>query len=440
MKEFLKSLGVKKIFFGAGNRNAPLLKDLEEFELVFGLDERSLAFEALGLAKISQVPVVVCTTSGTAVAECFPAIIEAYYSNIPLIILSADRPLALRGTRSPQTIEQDKIFGKFVRTFWEGEPHELDAKLQVSYPLHLNLFVDQEGVGQKKQSRPDQQILSDASKHGVAIFTEGSGGYSEEFEKITRLGLSSYNEIHSGLNKQGSILFEKDLLKAFSKGQVDYLIKFGKTPVTKLWRLLNSKYQNIAVFSYQSDYTGCFGGERLDNLDRFSQQTRPHIINSDLSPFLEEFPNSEMSLIYNFINKTENDAIIFLGNSMPIRYADFCKNLDRKYIASRGANGIDGQVSTAAGIARGSENKVYAILGDLTYIYDFTRQFWGLPSNLEIVVINNFGGRIFERVESDERIILEHAHKFDELWDLRLHTLKPDRDETNLFWKRWINE
>lgn len=440
MEEFLKNLGVEKIFFGAGNRNAPLLKALGDFELIFGLDERSLAFEALGLAKKSQNPVAVCTTSGTAVAECFPAIIEAYYSDIPLVIISADRPLSLRGTRSPQTIEQERIFGKFARTFWEGLPEDLNVKAPVTFPLHLNLFVNQEGIDKDSPKRPDHQLLSDSRKRGVAIFTEGSGSYNNEFEKITSHGLSSYIEIHSGLKKQGSILYEKDLLRAVSQGEVDYLIKFGKTPVTKLWRLLNSQYLKLGVFSYQSEYTGCLGGFRLDNLDQLSHQAKPHLFHSDLKPFLEEFPNSEMSLMYKFVNETERDAIIFLGNSMPIRYADFCKKIEREFIASRGANGIDGQVSTAAGIARGTEKKVYAILGDLTYIYDFTRQFWSLPPNLEIVVINNFGGRIFERVQADQRIILEHNHSFDEHRDFKLHTLKPDREETNLFWKRWVSE
>ena len=109
----LARAGVSTICLCPGARNAPFVKLLSEkkgFEVLSFYDERSAGFFALGRARRDQAPVVVCTTSGTAVSELLSPVIEAFYSNTPLVILSADRPKRLRGTGAPQAIEQWNIF------------------------------------------------------------------------------------------------------------------------------------------------------------------------------------------------------------------------------------------------------------------------------------------------------------------------------------------
>ena len=125
-----------------GSRNAPLIAELAATGdrrpatvTANFVDERSAAFFALGRIKRDERPVAVITTSGTAVAELLPAAIEAFYSGLPLVLITADRPARYRGTGAPQTIDQIGIFGSYAATDadrWDGRR-----------PLHLNIEFDE---------------------------------------------------------------------------------------------------------------------------------------------------------------------------------------------------------------------------------------------------------------------------------------------------------
>ena len=133
----LRGLGASEFCVCAGSRNSPLLAVLGttvEARLFSFVDERSAAFFALGRIKQHGRPVVVVTTSGTAVAELLPATIEAYYSGLPLVLLTADRPERFRGTAAPQCIDQVGIFGPYAaaRSAWTHRA-----------PLHINIEFDE---------------------------------------------------------------------------------------------------------------------------------------------------------------------------------------------------------------------------------------------------------------------------------------------------------
>ena len=135
--EDVRAAGANEFCVCAGSRNSPLLAVLgaSDARLFSFVDERSAAFFAIGRMKLHGAPVAVVTTSGTAVAEMLPAAIEAYYSGLPLILLSADRPARFRGTGAPQSIEQVGIFGVYAETslsLWSG-----------MRPLHLNIEFDE---------------------------------------------------------------------------------------------------------------------------------------------------------------------------------------------------------------------------------------------------------------------------------------------------------
>ena len=135
----LRAAGVREFCVCAGSRNAPLLavlgtSDAKWFSFV---DERSAAFFAIGRIKLHGDPVAVVTTSGTAVAEMLPAAIEAYYSGLPLVLVSADRPARFRGTGAPQSIEQPGIFGVYAET-------ELTSWSRTR-PLHVNVELEELG-------------------------------------------------------------------------------------------------------------------------------------------------------------------------------------------------------------------------------------------------------------------------------------------------------
>ncbi len=122
----------------AGSRNSPLLAvlaSMSDVRLFSFVDERSAAFFALGRIKQHGKPVGVVTTSGTAVAELLPATVEAYYSSLPLLLITADRPARFRGTGAPQTIEQDEIFGPYAQQSIESWDR--------TAPLHVNIEFDE---------------------------------------------------------------------------------------------------------------------------------------------------------------------------------------------------------------------------------------------------------------------------------------------------------
>ncbi len=136
----VRAAGVREFCVCAGSRNAPLLAVLgaSDARLYSFVDERSAAFFALGRIKLHGAPVAVVTTSGTAVSEMLPAAVEAYYSGLPLVLISADRPARFRGTGAPQSIEQVGIFGVYAETL-------LESWSQMR-PLHLNVELEELGT------------------------------------------------------------------------------------------------------------------------------------------------------------------------------------------------------------------------------------------------------------------------------------------------------
>jgi 2-succinyl-5-enolpyruvyl-6-hydroxy-3-cyclohexene-1-carboxylate synthase len=133
----VRASGVKDFCVCGGSRNAPLiavLADVGANTLSF-VDERSAAFFALGRAKRDGLPVAVVTTSGTAAAELLPATVEGYYSGVPLVLITADRPARFRGTGAPQSIEQIGLFGIYASTDMKNWNRRT--------PLHINIEFDE---------------------------------------------------------------------------------------------------------------------------------------------------------------------------------------------------------------------------------------------------------------------------------------------------------
>ena len=131
----LETLGVRDFVVCGGSRNSPIIAAVADKKTYSFVDERSAAFFALGRIKRDAAPVAVITTSGTAVAELLPATIEAFYSGLPLILLTADRPARYRGTGAPQTIDQIGIFSGYAANDLATWNREM--------PLHINVEFDE---------------------------------------------------------------------------------------------------------------------------------------------------------------------------------------------------------------------------------------------------------------------------------------------------------
>ena len=269
-------------------------------------DERSASFFALGRTKQTKRPVVVLTTSGTAVAETLPAVIESYYSSNPLIILSSDRPKYFRKSGAPQSIEQHHIFNSFAEKVWDIDTDSCDLKLkEISFakPLHINIcfydpmlpadlnknlnkIYDREFKNSSYSSElkppalaPDLlgrnrlkgfkdeddhetlKVLSHflcQNKNPLVIVSDIPAYLrSAVMNLLFQLNRPSWIEALSGLSGERKLeplkikAGEKSIEQAFYKKNMTSVIKIGQSPVLKFWRTLETKYASVPVFVFE---------------------------------------------------------------------------------------------------------------------------------------------------------------------------------------------
>ncbi|MBT4793372.1 MAG: hypothetical protein HON90_17505 [Halobacteriovoraceae bacterium] len=445
----LRLNGVKTIYFGAGARNESLIEVLIDFQQHFCVDERAASFEALGVAKFSGNPVAICVTSGTAVAQCLPAMIEAYYSQVPLIVISADRPARLRHTHAPQAIDQTQIFNKFVKSIYCGSLEHFSLK-EFKYPAHINIEIEHVEKKINEQqiielSTPEFIQKFNEANNILVVCAEGSNKHQKFIEKLDKLNCLVYVECTSQLDTSGltnKTFVEKEILNTQS---FDLIIKVGNTPFTKLWRLLDQE-QSSNVISFANCYLGLSSGFFVKEsdfvMDTMSIKKQRKLSAEHPLDLCEDLPASELSIFRNLYQNLKEREIVFVGNSMPIRYLQMIYAGAGIIYASRGANGIDGQLSTAIGIAKSTDNKVHCLVGDLTFLYDLSACAQELPENIIIHVINNFGGHIFERIPVNKKMILKHKHEISQLISgfpakNQIIEYYPCKEQTDTFWSRW---
>lgn len=461
---------LNKIFFCTGARNHDLLKVFDQHDVKFEYDERMASFKALGLSKITQSPVAICTTSGTAVAECVPAMLEAYYSELPLVLISGDRPKKLHGTGSPQTIEHESLTRSCRRTYLEVDSAEL-AQINLSgleFPVHINVLVD--------DTVPHNMALTfhremESFKHFVTkikkplfIFSHENQSMRPLIEKFFRTKLSFYAEALSGGRDLSNIKTEKKLIELFNAGFFDAVIRVGHTPLTKIWRLLEKR--PLPVFHFDSrNLPGLSFGEVLPfnseillkdpEFWKTLEGLLPYPVADEtiwrLEELIKKYPASEVSMSQQLGELISENDIVYLGNSLIIRFFELTQKKNFIIHGNRGVNGIDGQLSTAIGLAMGTQKRVHCLLGDVTTFYDLSG-LRDLPENLNLIIMNNKGGRIFDMLNLDKRIVLEHEHDFEDIAGglklsygknladfnkVQVLELSPDRAQSEAFLKEW---
>jgi 2-succinyl-5-enolpyruvyl-6-hydroxy-3-cyclohexene-1-carboxylate synthase len=459
-----------KIFFCTGARNHDLLHLFNEQNIKFEYDERMASFKALGLAKVNPMPIAICTTSGTAVAECVPAMLEAYYSQIPLILISGDRPKKLHGTGSPQTIDHEALTRSCRRSYLEINLWELeDLELKnIEYPLHINVLVDDTTSHTFEtyfhQRMEPFEIFLKKYQRPLFIFSHENSSMRPFIQKFSNLNFPFYAEALSSGRDYSKIKTDKKCVDLFNAGFFDSVIRVGHTPLSKVWRLLEKR--PLPVFNF--DHRGLPGlsfGEVLP-LDSNSLIKNESFWNAlghlvplpiideslqDLNQLIKNFPLSELSLFKNIQDKLEEKDIVYLGNSLVIRFFEMTQSKEMQIFGNRGVNGIDGQLASAIGISMGVSSKVFCILGDVTTFYDLSSM-REIPKNLHLIIMNNKGGRIFDMLNLDKRIVLEHEDNFKNIsqglnlsYSSDLHDfgrvqvleLFPDRIQSDLMLKDW---
>lgn len=448
LSQHLKALGVEKIYFCSGARNFPLLEVLNSFNIEHEFDERVAAFMALGECKATTKPVVVCTTSGTAVAECLPAVIEAYYSDQPLIIISADRPERLRETHAPQAINQTNIFSHFVKSKYIG-PLENYRDQKIDFPFHVNIEVDdQKDFFQKPHEQIQDKNVIDLISHSkkpLFLFTEDSQNNQEYFNHLLKTGAFLYKECTANIHGRNdyTIKYEHTLVSMLKNKQFDVIVKIGKTPISKIWRLLDQYNFDLKIINLSNYPSGLSYGLNNPNkkllleiqkefsCDKIEENNLDHIANS--------YNQSEPYVLKEILCSLQTNSFCLLGNSMPVRYGQMFYREDLKYHSLRGANGIDGLIATSIGFAKNTDKDIHLILGDLSFLYDVGALNRQVPSNLYIHVLNNQGGRIFERIKLPKLIQNEHEHNFEDFSSfyshINLKIYQINNEQTEKFWK-----
>lgn len=507
----LAALGVRNVVVCAGARNAPLVTTLLlagetcGFTIFHHFDERAASFFALGLSKRSGEPAAVITTSGTAAAELFPAAVEAFYSGNPLVLVTADRPKRYRGSGAPQAIEQKGLFGTYAPVSldvdrewgleqfqdWDrGSPVHLNVCFEEPQPEDAATFLPEvapirepEGGHKENVGSRIAQFLENDDRGAVVILGELPSAWQNRVEAfLVRLGVPIWAECTSGLRESEAlanllIRFEKQL----STAGIGSVIRIGGVPSLRFWRDLEEVNETQVLSIAANPFSGLARESELVVVEEFPEISDisrriavKHLQGGDSGEFamlLEKYPTSEPAMIRRLAAAIPSDALVFLGNSLPIRewnLAAPCEVPHPRCFASRGANGIDGQISTFLGLSRG-ERESWGIFGDLTSLYDLNA-----PALLEqlpdgkrrIVTINNGGGRIFSRLPSlsglseSSKEVTENRHgrRFEawaEMWNMDYRSwdgsddfllfdseaymleVFPDNNATEAFWKEW---
>jgi 2-succinyl-5-enolpyruvyl-6-hydroxy-3-cyclohexene-1-carboxylate synthase len=462
----VRAAGAREFCVCSGSRNAPLLAVLgaSDARLFSFVDERSAAFFALGRIKLHGEPVAVVTTSGTAVAEMLPAAIEAYYSGLPLILISADRPARFRGTGAPQAIEQVGLFGLYAETSLEAWTR--------TRPLHVNVELEEFGVRQPELPlskaaaptaagpRPKAAALLPHSKPVVIIGALAARHRDRVKTFVAGLNAPVYAEPLSGLREDADLPLILSGERMIHRGDFQSVIRIGNVPTLRFWRDLEALDLPVVHFS-DLPFAGLTRGEvhAIEELPVAHGDRDHEFFARDLdfatrfARILDDEPESELSMFRLLSRDLPHGARVYLGNSLPIREWDLAATRERRgyeYEANRGANGIDGQLSTFLGWCAPRRDNV-CVVGDLTAIYDLGAPWIAsqLDAKFRIVIINNGGGRIFGRVPSlralepelRERII-ENAHdvRFEhwaKMWNIEVTELRPDPEASRRVWQRY---
>jgi len=497
--------GVRNFVVCAGARNAPLILPLlespDEIRVWNHFDERAAAFFALGLAKRNREPVAIATTSGTAVAELLPATIEAHYSGIPLVLVTADRPKRFRGTGAPQSILQPGLFGEYVEGSFDCEsPEEFPRGFpwNRSRPIHLNpcfeepdnepaaeidwsgaLAAESPGGGMIQPSSFGDSTLLDRfvadfeggivllgeirpeDRESVALFVQKLGA------PVLAEGISGLREFPklADLQIRGGDLTMKQVAPR-------KVLRIGGVPSSRFWRDLENQPATPVLSVSQTGFSGLARPSEVTGWVDFAEIELTVVTaecpkNSAIDSAIEEFPESEPALMHQLSSIIPEHAQVFLGNSLPIRLWNLAADSGNPHAnvsANRGANGIDGEISTFLGLSEGTE-EAWGIFGDLTALNDLNAP-WVLDQLSggirRIVIINNGGGRIFSRLPAfagtrdDQRSVIENRHQFgfsdwalqwnldhcrgyliEGMADHAVVEVVPDQEQTEAFWREF---
>lgn len=493
--QLLAELGVREVCIAAGARNAPLVAALlasHGVKIWHFFEERSAAFFALGRIMADRHPVAIVTTSGTASAELLPATIEAHYQGAPLILVTADRPKAYRGSGAPQAIEQAGLFGPYAQPLgdWDVTDETIEiTKVTPDRPMHLNVCLDEplethvDGInfadfhaGSTHAARSSFSLQCDL----VLASGMHPDDASEAAAFLAKLGAPIVAEATSNLHGYADLqpLLIPGGERALQSARSAHVLRIGGVPSWRWWRDLETQPRIRVTNITRTEFSGLARKENVETLPWESIRSSQFAVVDPpcgilrFEPEFDPLPDSEPAWMQRLAEVIPPGSRVFLGNSMPIREFNLALKASKprtQFFANRGANGIDGLISTFLGTSAIHSGECWLIVGDLSALYDLAAP-WIIEQmdhpKLRIVVINNGGGKIFSRVASMRalpdatRAIIENRHSISfepwaQLWGMEylqtddIHDLedllpmpmvieiRPDPLQTEAFWKDW---
>ena len=425
--------GIRHAVVCPGSRNSPIVHNLNEcpgIQCYPVTDERSAGFYALGMAQAVHGPVVVCVTSGTALLNLAPAVAEAYYQHIPLVVISADRPPQWIDQLDGQTLPQPDALGRFVRKAVSlPEPNDdeerwycnrlvNEALLERHAPVHINVPISEPLFGFTTEVLPDERKI-ERVEAGMSDLTQNH---------IVRMFLMSKRPMLICGQPMNPNLDEAVSLVADDERYVpDLVLYIGGSIVSKRVKRFLRKAKETWAVNWTGEVNDTFmnltrvfqgNGVEVADLVRFHLEQQPH-------PFVQLWDDllcrvrqqvedyqpaySQVASVKCFEQKLSSLLPspstlhqVHYANSTAIRLANiFAKH---PVFCNRGVNGIEGSLSTAAGMSVVTDERVYCVIGDLSFFYD-QNALWNqnLRGNFRILLLNNGKGGIFNMLKGLEQ-------------------------------------
>ncbi|HYS35025.1 MAG TPA: 2-succinyl-5-enolpyruvyl-6-hydroxy-3-cyclohexene-1-carboxylic-acid synthase [Pseudonocardiaceae bacterium] len=461
--------GVRHLVACPGSRNAALSMAVFEaatagrLTLHVRIDERSAGFLALGLAKAGHGLAGVFCTSGTAVANLHPAVLEAHHSATPLLVLTADRPAELHHTGANQTIEQHNLYGVAApcvefpvdggNAVWRSAVCRAVA-LAAAGPVQVNVPFREPLVPSGDEDQPAGRPDDAPWTRWSAPISSGIGAVDLAARTVLVVGdpvgqpdritaasaaaaeagwpvIAEPTGLSAAVAGGASVLANGSLLvNTGPTPQPDEVVVVGRPTLSRGVGALLRAAGRVRVLATGPDWT---------DPQRLAAEVVDHI--ADVPPpdplWLAEWLVANRAagaavdrilagqpwptgahIARDLIAALPAHATLFLGSSNPVRYVDLFgrPGADLRIVANRGVAGIDGSVSTAAGLALGNQEPGYALLGDLTFLHDSNGLLIGPDEpkpDLTIVVLNDDGGGIFTLLEQGAP---EHAASFERMF------------------------
>jgi 2-succinyl-5-enolpyruvyl-6-hydroxy-3-cyclohexene-1-carboxylate synthase len=475
----LANRGVKLIVIAPGSRSGALAiaaAGHPDIETRVVIDERSAAFHALGSALASKSPVAVLSTSGSAPAHFFPAVVEADMSGVPLIAVSADRPEEMQGVGANQTIDQTALFGTKVRDYVgiEAPDASVDRNLEWRHsvarlvsatigarpgPAHLNVRFREPTVPVTDDGRihgdeypfatprlPNMQMAVPNEAEGIdlpqlaperGLIIAGDGEYDRQAlaARAAELRWPILVTALSGLRGNSGISTYHHLLSDGVPGDLrpETVVAVGSIgPSERLETLVAAATRRVRIDRWgrvidpKRNATEILVGDVNALLARVARGSGPSWMQrwaradedcrARMDRIIVDADGMSGAAVAKALNEIEWGCLV-VASSLPIREVDAHLTRPGPVLGNRGASGIDGFVSTALGVAAEFERTI-ALAGDLSLLHDSNGFLNDAAIDLTAVVIDNDGGGLFDSLPQ-----ARHAPDYE-----RLFVTPPDRD------------